>query len=497
MSKVVQFQAGGGNDGLPFRQAPHNIEAEQALLGAILINNDAFERVSDHLEPEHFFEPIHARIFETAAQLIAKGGKATPVTLKSYFEGEVVAGTITVPQYLGRLAAHATSVINARDYARTIRDLALRRDLIIIGEDMVNAAYDSPADLSPADQVEDAEKRLFQLGERGGEAYECEVGTALEHALDMIAAAYSRDDGMAGLPTGFTDLDKHLGGLAPSDLLILAGRPSQGKTALATNIAFNVAQWLADQHGRQRNLFADGGEPQPRGEVSFYSLEMSAEQLVMRQLAQVVDIPSERLRRGDINEDEFRRCVDDARARLASLPIHIDTTGALTVPQLMTRARRRKRLKDTRLIIVDYLQLMAAGGRFRDSKVQEVTAISNALKALAKELNVPVIALSQLSRQVENREDKRPQLSDLRESGSIEQDADVVMFVFREEYYLKRAEPPATKAEERLAWQGQLEAAAGLAEIIVGKHRHGPVGTVRMAFSEAFTRFDNLAERGA
>ena len=390
-------------------------------------------------------------------------------------------------QYLGRLVARATSVINARDYARTVKDFALRRNLIILGEDMVNAAYDSPADMPAANQIEEAEKRLFQLGERGGGAYECDVGEALDGALDMIAAAYSRDGGMAGIPTGFTDLDRHLGGLAPSDLIILAGRPSQGKTALATNIAFNVAKWLVDEHTR------NDGEGQ-RGEVSFYSLEMSAEQLVMRQLAQVVEIPSERLRRGAIVEAEYMRCVADSRDLLRSLPIHIDATGAITIPQIMTRARRRKRLKDTRLIIVDYLQLMASGNRFRDNKVQEVTAISNALKALAKELNVPVIALSQLSRQVENRENKRPQLADLRESGSIEQDADVVMFVFREEYYVQRREPSTTKVEDHQKWQDEMDQVAGVAEVIIGKQRHGPTGSVKLQFTGEFTRFSDLAD---
>jgi replicative DNA helicase len=458
------------------RQAPHNIEAEQALLGAILINNAAYERLADQLEAAHFFDPLHGRIFAAVAKLIASGRRVTPVTLKGIFEGERI-GALSVAQYLGRLAAHATSVINARDYARTIRELALRRDLILIGEDMVNLAYNGATEASPAEQIEAAEKRLFQLGEHGtAVAYECEIAGALTGAVDMIAAAYQRDGGLAGLPTGFTALDRQLGGLAPSDLIILAGRPSMGKTALATNIAFSVAGLLADQGG---------------GEVSFYSLEMSPEQLVMRQLAQQVGIPSERMRRGAISEAEFARITDGARA-LAKLPLHIDATGGLTIPQLMTRARRRKRLKDTKLILVDYLQLMASGSAFRDNKVAEVTAISNALKALAKELGVPVIALSQLSRQVENREDKRPQLSDLRESGSIEQDADIVLFVFREEYYLKRAEPPETKPETRAAWSNQLEMAKGLAEVIVGKHRHGPVGTVKLAFSEAFTRFADL-----
>ena len=457
------------------RQTPHNIEAEQALLGAILINNAAYERFADQLEAAHFFDPLHGRIFAATAKLIANGRQVTPVTLKGMFEGERI-GSLSVAQYLGRLAAQATSVINARDYARTIREFALRRDLILIGEDMVNLAYDGTAEASPTEQIEVAEKRLFQLGEHGSAiAYDVEIAGALAGAVDMIAAAYQRDGGLAGLPTGFAALDHQLGGLAPSDLIILAGRPSMGKTALATNIAFSVAGLLADQGG----------------EVSFYSLEMSPEQLVMRQLAQQVGIPSERMRRGAISEAEFARIADGARA-LAKLPLHIDATGGLTIPQLMTRARRRKRLKDTRLILVDYLQLMTSGSTFRDNKVAEVTAISNALKALAKELGVPVIALSQLSRQVENREDKRPQLSDLRESGSIEQDADIVLFVFREEYYLKRAEPPETKPEAHAAWRNQLEMAQGLAEVIVGKHRHGPVGTVKLAFSEAFTRFADL-----
>ncbi|NJM35105.1 MAG: replicative DNA helicase [Rhodomicrobium sp.] len=475
---------------IPFRQAPHNIEAEQALLGAVLINNEAFDRVSSFLEPHHFFEPLHGRIFETAAKLIQGGKHATPITLKNFFDNEEPIGEITVPQYLGRLAAHATSIINAEDYGRTIYDLSVRRDLIIIGEDMVNVAYDSPVDLPPEKQIEDTEQRLYSLAERGkyGSGF-MSFSKALTDAIDMASKAYERQGGLSGISTGMRDLDRALGGLQKSDLIILAGRPSMGKTALATNIAFNVAKAYRTQiNATGEEEVADGAM------VGFFSLEMSAEQLATRIISEQGQISSEKIRRGMIGEDEFHRLVKVTQ-ELQSLPLYIDHTGGITIAQLAARARKLKRQQGLGLIVVDYLQLLAGSAKKAgEGRVQEVTEITTGLKALAKELNVPIVALSQLSRQVENREDKRPQLSDLRESGSIEQDADVVMFVYREEYYVQRAEPSITKVEEHLKWQDEMDKVQGIGEVIIGKQRHGPTGTVRLQFTAEFTRFSDLAD---
>jgi replicative DNA helicase len=475
---------------IPFRQAPHNIEAEQALLGAILVNNDAFDRVSSFLEPHHFFEPLHARIYEVAAKLIQSGKHANPITLKSFFDNEEPVGDITVPQYLGRLAAHATSIINAEDYGRTIHDLSVRRDLILIGEDMVNVAYDSPVDTPPEKQIEEAEQRLYGLAERGkyGSGF-LTFSTALGDAIDMASRAYERQGGLSGLSTGLRDLDRALGGLQKSDLIILAGRPSMGKTALATNIAFNIAK------AYRIEVNAMGiEEPVDGAIVGFFSLEMSAEQLATRIISEQGQISSEKIRRGLINDKEFHRLVEVTK-ELQSLPLFIDHTGGITIAQLAARARKLKRQRGLGVIVVDYLQLLAGSSkRSSEGRVQEVTEITTGLKALAKELDVPILALSQLSRQVENREDKRPQLSDLRESGSIEQDADVVMFVFREEYYVQRAEPSITKVEEHQKWQDEMDKVASIGEVIIGKQRHGPTGTVRLQFTAEFTRFGDLAD---
>ncbi|MDZ4791157.1 MAG: replicative DNA helicase [Hyphomicrobiales bacterium] len=474
---------------LPFRQAPHNVEAEQALLGAILVNNEAFDRVSAFLEPHHFFEPLHSRIFETAAKLIQAGKQATPITLKTYFDNEEPLGGVTVPQYLGRLAAHATTIINAADYGRTVYDLSVRRDLIIIGEDMVNVAYDSPVDMPPDTQIEDAEQRLYGLAEKGkhGQGF-LTFGWATTEAIEMASKAYQREGGLSGISTGLKDLDRSLGGLQNSDLIILAGRPSMGKTALATNIAFNVAR----AHKVAKNA-AGEDEAVDGAVVGFFSLEMSAEQLATRVIAEQAQIPSEKIRRGMITEDEFHRLVQVSQ-ELQTLPLFIDHTGGISIAQLAARARKLKRQRGLGLIIVDYLQLLTGSARrSSEGRVQEVTEITTGLKALAKELVVPIVALSQLSRQVENREDKRPQLSDLRESGSIEQDADVVMFVFREEYYVQRREPPTHKVEDHQKWQDEMDQTAGLAEVVIGKQRHGPTGTVRLQFHSEVTRFSDLA----
>jgi replicative DNA helicase len=469
-----------------YRVAPSNIEAEQALLGAILVNNDAYYRVSDFLEAAHFFEDLHRRIFEVTSSLIKAGKVATPITLKTFL-GDQDLGGVTVSQYLARLAAEATTVINAEDYGRTVYDLAIRRSLIGIGEDVVNMAYDAPVEASPREQIEEAERRLYELAETG--RYDGgfqRFGDALTTALDMAAAAFKRDGKLSGLATGLSDLDRMMGGMQSSDLLILAGRPGMGKTALATNIAFNVAR-------------AYEGEKQPDGSVKtvnggivgFFSLEMSAEQLATRIIAEQSGVASYKIRRGDIREEDFFRITGVAR-EMQAMPLYIDQTGGLSIAQLAARARRLKRQRGLDLLVVDYLQLLSGANKKGENRVQELTEITTGMKALAKELNVPILALSQLSRQVESRDDKRPQLSDLRESGSIEQDADVVLFVFREEYYLKNKKP-REGTQEHLDWQLEMDKVHGRAEVIIGKQRHGPTGTVDLQFDAEVTRFSNLA----
>jgi replicative DNA helicase len=474
----------------PYRTAPHNIEAEQSLLGAILVNNEALYRVSDFLEPEHFFEPIHRQIYDLARSLIRTGKLASPITLKTFLPADIDIAGLTLGQYLARLAAEATTIINAVDMGRTVYDLAIRRDLIKIGEDMVNVAFDAPVDFAPREQIEDAERRLYDLAETGkyGGGFQ-KFETALTTAVDMAAHAFQRDGRLSGLATGLADLDSKMGGLQPSDLIIVAGRPGMGKTSLATNIAYNVArryqyEALADGHLRTVN----------GGIVGFFSLEMSAEQLATRIISEQSGIPSSTIRRGGITERDFES-IKDVAVELQHLPFFIDETGGLTVAQLAARARRLKRQRGMDLLVIDYIQLlMGSSRRSQENRVQEVTEITTSLKALAKELNVPIMALSQLSRQVENRDDKRPQLSDLRESGSIEQDADVVLFVFREEYYLSNKEPrPGT--DEHIKWQTEMAAVHGKAEIIIGKQRHGPTGAVNLQFDAAVTRFDNLDNR--
>src|SRR5215216_5718690 len=472
-----------------YRAAPHNIEAEQALLGAILLNNEAFYRVSDFLEPAHFFEPLHQTIFDLGGSLIRAGKVATPITLKTFLPADLDIAGLNAPQYLARLAAEATTVINAADYGRTIYDLAVRRDLIQIGEDMVNVAFDAPVDFAPRDQIEDAERRLYELAEIGryGGGFQ-KFETALTTALEMASNAYQRDGGLSGLATGLIELDAKMGGLQKSDLIIIAGRPGMGKTALATNIAYNVAKaWEGTTHADGHSETLNGGR------VGFFSLEMSAEQLATRILSEQTKIPSNIIRRGKITSAEFEK-LKDTTIEIQHLPLFIDETGGLSVAQLAARARRLKRQRGLDLLVIDYIQLLAGSTRrAQENRVQEVTEITTNLKALAKELNVPVVALSQLSRQVENRDDKRPQLSDLRESGSIEQDADVVLFVFREEYYLKNREPRAG-SEEHTKWMTEMAATHGKAEIIIGKQRHGPTGTVALQFKADVTRFANLAD---
>ncbi|RTL52813.1 MAG: replicative DNA helicase [Bradyrhizobiaceae bacterium] len=485
-SNIVKLAPDAGTPS--YRTQPHNIEAEQALLGAILVNNDAFYRVSDFLEAKHFLETIHQMIYETAGSIIRAGKVATPVTLKTFLPADTDLGGMTVAQYLARLAAEATTIINAQDYGRTIYDLALRRDLIRIGEDMVNVAFDAPVDFAPRAQIEDAERRLYELAETG--RYDGgfqKFSNALTTAIDMAAAAYHRDGSLSGVASGLRDMDVKMGGLQPSDLIILAGRPAMGKTALATNIAYNVARaWRGELQADGQMKSINGGV------VGFFSLEMSAEQLATRILAERTGISSSSIRRGGITENDFDKIRDHA-IEMQNLPFHVDDTGGLSIAQLSARARRLKRQKGLDLLIIDYIQLLSGSGRRSDNRVQEITEITTSLKALAKELNIPIIALSQLSRQVESRDDKRPQLADLRESGSIEQDADVVLFVFREEYYLQNKEPkPGTPEYEK--WQLEMSLVHGKAEVIIGKQRHGPTGTIKLQFDASVTRFADLAE---
>jgi replicative DNA helicase len=472
----------------PYREAPNNIEAEQALLGAILVNNEAYYRVSDFLQPAHFFHPLHQQIYGLASELIRAGKVASPITLKTFLPPDINVGGLNASQYLARLAAEATSVINANDYGHTISALSTRRDLIAIGEEMVNVAFDAPVDFAPREQIEEAERRLYEIAETSkfGKGF-FQFKEALTTAVDMAARAYQRDGKLSGLATGLKDLDAKMGGLQSSDLVIIAGRPGMGKTALATNIAYNIARAHRGETRADGHIATIDG-----GIVGFFSLEMSAEQLATRIIAERTGIPSSTIRRGGITEADFET-IKDVSIELQHLPFYVDETGGLTVGQLAARARRLKRQRGLDVLFVDYIQLLQGSSRrAQENRVQEVTEITTNLKALAKELNVPIVALSQLSRQVESRDDKRPQLSDLRESGSIEQDADVVMFVFREEYYVKNKKPKEG-TEEFFKWQAEMEALAGRAEIIIGKQRHGPTGTVEVQFDADVTRFGNLA----
>lgn len=468
---------------------PHNLEAEQALLGCLLFDNAAFERLSDKLRGSHFYEPFHQRLYDVIEDHIRQGLLAEPTLLMGRFKQDPAFEQFGGLRYLADLVDRAPPAANAPDYARVIYDLALRRELIRIGGDISRAAPDPE---TPAlDQIEVAEQSLYTLAETGKPSSGfVSFSQALAGAVQMAGEAYQRDGKLAGLATQLDDLDQKLGGLYPSDLLILAGRPSMGKTSLATNVAFNVARnyrWEPTPEGRKT---VSGGV------VAFFSLEMSAEQLAMRILADASGISSDRLRKGEIDASDYGR-LRDAAIEIGESPLYIDATGGLPISKLAARARRLKRQEHgLDLIIVDYLQLLTVGdANTQKNRVQEVSEITGGLKALAKELNVPVLALSQLSRQVESRDDKRPQLSDLRESGSIEQDADVVMFVYRESYYLGRSEP-REGTEEHLKWQQDMDQLQHVAEVIIGKQRHGPIGTVRLSFDADTTRFGNLARDG-
>ncbi|HAD83595.1 MAG: replicative DNA helicase [Brevundimonas sp.] len=477
------------NDAVQVSSMPHNLEAEQALLGSLMFDNAVFERLSDRLRGSHFYEPFHQRLFDAVEDHIRQGLLAEPTILMERFKQDPAFQEFGGLRYLADLVDRAPPAANAPDYARVVYDLALRRDLIRIGGEIIKEA---PNPETPADeQIEQAEQTLYSLAETGKPSSGfVSFSHALSGAVEMAGEAYQREGKLAGLATRLDDLDQKLGGLHPSDLLILAGRPSMGKTALATNIAFNVARnyrWEPTPDGGRKTV--DGGV------VAFYSLEMSAEQLAMRILADASGVSSDKLRKGEIDASDFGK-IRDAAIEIGESPLYIDATGGLSISKLAARARRLKRMEHgLDLIVVDYLQLVTTGENSQKNRVQEVSEITGGLKALAKELNVPIIALSQLSRQVEQRDDKRPQLSDLRESGSIEQDADCVMFVYRESYYLGRAEP-REGTEEHLKWQEDMDRLQHQAEVVIGKQRHGPIGIVKLAFDSNTTRFGNLAHDG-
>ncbi len=492
------------DDALSLRSTPHNFEAEVQLLGAILANNRAFEKVADFLQPGHFMDPRHARIFEACGKLINRGQVASHVTLKNYFEQDATLAQIGGPAYLGTLAAAAVTIINVADHGRIVHDLYLRRQLIGLGEDVVNRAYAHDLEAGAKDQIELAEQTLFDLATKGeNEGGLKPLVRAASEAVKMADAAIRRNSHVTGITTGLIDLDRKLGGLHPSDLVILAGRPGMGKTALATKIAYCAA--LARYNAleaRRLNPQPNDDDPLDGGVVAFFSLEMSAEQLATRLLAEETEISSDDIRRGAVSMADFSRFVE-ASAKLERVPLFIDDTPALTVPLLRMRARRLKRMHGLDMIVIDYLQLLSSpAGSRPENRVQEISAMTRGLKALAKELNVPVVALSQLSRSVEQREDKRPQLADLRESGSIEQDADVVMFVYRQAYYERKPEQredePNDKFVSRMAdWQEKMNRIHNLADVIIAKQRHGPTGDVPLFFDGRFTKFDNLAQGDA
>jgi len=460
----------------PLRNAPHNLEAEQALLGAILINNESIERVSDFLEAQHFFDPLHQQIYETAAKLIASGKQANPITLKTFFaNAEPIDAGQTVPQYLASLAANAATIINARNYGRIVHDLAIRRALILIGEDVVNAAYDSAIDFPPQEQIEEAETRLFVLAKAGAnERAAASASEAMEQAIQRGNEAFRRGDCLGGIATGYPALDAKLGGLTPGDLIIIAGRPSMGKTAFGINIAANRVE-----EGKR---------------IYFASLEMSTEQIGARLLSRGTGVPAADLRCGRDFDSQVKALLDEQR-RWAGRLLIIDESSSLTSAQLMTRVRRAHRKHPLEAVVIDYLQLIR-GTTYRGlNRVQEIAEISGSLKAMAKELGVPVIALSQLNRATETRDDKRPHLADLRDSGALEQDADIVMFVHRPAYYLEREQPSPLDVTATQDWERRLAAARGRAEIIIAKHRNGPTGIVELCCDEATMTFRSLDGR--
>ena len=456
-----------------FKELPNNIEAEQAVIGSILVSNEIFDEINTIISSINFYDPMHQKIFEAIESLIYKGMLANPITLKSYFEDEK--DDLNVPDYLVKVTKFSTSIRQAVEYSKIIYDMFVRRELIKISENTIDTAKLNDLSTTGQDIIEDSEKLLYELAEKGSSHSSLiSFDKALRQTIDMASAAYKNEEGIVGVPTGLRDLDDRLGGLHKSDLIIIAGRPGMGKTALATNIAFNAAQKLQNSE-------------KEKASVAFFSLEMSSEQLSTRILAEQSKIKSNDIRRGRISDEQFDRFLETSK-NISELPLYIDETPALTIAAMSNRARRIKRLHGLDLIIVDYIQLMRGSLNYKDGRVQEVSEITQGLKAIAKELSIPVVALSQLSRQVEQRDNKKPQLSDLRESGSIEQDADVVMFVYRESYYLENKEPkPATV--EHAEWQAKMNEVSNLAELIIGKQRHGPTGNVFLEFEAMFTKF--------
>ena len=477
--------------GAQTRALPANIEAEAAFLGAVLIDNRVLEDLRTPLRADHFFEPLHGRIYDRIVTLLDRQAVATPVTLKPYFESDPALKELGGVTYLARLTADGQGLLAARELAEQIYDLALLRELVNVGRNMVEGALDTSEDIAPMQQIERAEAALYTVAEGASSGNEAQsFKSATNTALSMIQLALNSGGHISGKTTGLTSINEKVGGLHKSDLVILAGRPGMGKTSLATNIAFNAAD----------RLLRDIEDGIPKSEsvgaaVAFFSLEMSADQLATRILAEQAAISSEALRMGKISRDEFTK-LSFASQRLSELPLYIDDTPALSIAALRTRARRLKRRHDIGLVVVDYLQLLQGTQRANDNRVNEISEISRGLKTLAKELDVPVIALSQLSRAVEQRDDKRPMLSDLRESGSIEQDADMVWFVFREDYYEAAKEPKPEDEAAYAVWKENMERIYGLAEVIVAKQRHGSTGRIRMKFDAKITRFSDLADDG-
>ncbi len=453
---------------------PNNIEAEQSVIGSILLSNEIFDEINMIIVSKNFYDPMHQKIFGAIEKLIYSGMLANPITLKNHFENEK--DELNVPEYLVKITKFSTSSRQAIEYSKLIYDLFVKRELIKISENVIDTAKLNDLDNDGQKIIENFEKSLFDLAEKGSFSNSLiKFDEAMRQTIEMASSAYKNDEGIVGVPTGLTDLDDRLGGLHKSDLIIIAGRPSMGKTALATNIAFNAAKKLQD----------DG----KKSSIAFFSLEMSSEQLSTRILAEQSRIKSNDIRRGRISEEQFDKFIETSKD-ISELPLYIDETPAISIAALSNRARRIKRLYGLDMVVIDYIQLMRASN-FKDGRVQEISEITQGLKALAKELSVPVVALSQLSRAVEARDDKKPQLADLRESGSIEQDADVVMFVYREAYYLERKEPrPATV--EHAEWQAKMNEVSSLAEIIIGKQRHGPTGNIMLEFEAMFTKFKDI-----
>ncbi len=471
----------------PLAYAAASVEAEQALLGACLYDNATVEHIDESLQPQHFFEPFHQRLWAEILRLTRAGTLADPITIGERFSRDQGLEELGGVRYLADLIDRAPPGLNAPAYGQTVLSMAVRREVVAICQAGIAEASAPDSEMSARELVEAVEQRLFTLGEHKASAGFQSFDHYLTGAVEMAAAAYSRDGSLSGLSTGLMDLDAKLGGLHPSDLIIIAARPSMGKSALAANIAFDVARHYVYEPQ------PDGSRKTVRGGiVAFFSLEMAGEQLAMRLLSESSGVSSDRLRKGDVRADEFGR-VRDAALEIQEAPLHIDDTGGISIAKLCARARRLKRTVGLDLIVVDYLQLVTPSNTRRDAnRVEVLGEVTAALKALAKELSVPVVALAQLSRQVENREDKKPQLADLRESGSIEQDADVVMFIYREVYYLSRLEPKEG-TEEHFKWQENMDQLRGVADLIIGKQRHGPIGNVKVSYNEDLTKFGNLA----